>query len=84
MERMALLVPAVVFYTLGTAIAVGVLVEILVSVVQSAVNGVANTARGLRCCGNTCSTGKNLRNGLQSAGNRKTRDEPHGKTQEGT
>ena len=48
MERMALLVPAVVFYTLGTAIAVGVLVEILVSVVQSAVNGVANTARGLR------------------------------------
>lgn len=53
MERMALLVPAVVFYTLGTAIAVGVLVEILVSVVQS-------------------------------AGNRKTRDEPHGKAQEGT
>lgn len=48
MERMALLVPAVVFYTLGTAIAVGVLVEILVSVVQSAVNGIANTARGLR------------------------------------
>lgn len=45
---MVLLVPAVVFYALGAAVALGVLVEILVSVVQSAVNEVANTARGLR------------------------------------
>ena len=48
MEKLIVLVPVAAIYALGAAIAVFLLLQVLVWAVQSAVNGVVDTVRGLR------------------------------------